>query len=72
MLLKQKDPWFVAKNNSELLSSFDKKTEKIVNENAFVEIIEDDYQDIKSFLTKLHDLSNNDFIIESEKKNDEK
>ena len=72
MLLKQKGSWFVAKNNSELLSSFDKKTEEIVNENAFVEIIEDDYQDIKSFLTKLHDLSNNDFIIEAEKKNDEK
>ena len=72
MLLKQKDPWFVAKNNSELLSSFDKKAEKIVNENAFVEIIEDDYQDIKSFLIKLHDLSNNDFMIETEKKNDEK
>ena len=72
MLLKQKDPLFVAKNNSELLSSFDKKAEKIINENAFVEIIEDDYQDIKEFLTKLHDLSNNDFMIETEKKNDEK
>ena len=72
MMLKKRKPWFVAKNNSELLSSFDKKAEKIVNENAFVEIIEDDYQDIKSFLTKLHDLSNNDFMIESEKKNDEK
>ena len=72
MLLKKRKPWFVAKNNSELLSSFDKKTEEIVNENAFVEIIEDDYQDIKSLLTKLHDLSNNDFIIETEKKNDEK
>ena len=72
MLLKNNDPWFVAKDNSELFNYFEPSSDKILNKNAFVEIIEDDYQDIKSFLTKLHDLSNNDFAIETEKKNDEK
>ena len=72
MLLKPKEPLFVAKNNEILKDCFDPTSKKIINKNAFVEIIEDDYQDIKSFLTKLHDLSNNDFEIEAEKKNDEK
>jgi hypothetical protein len=42
------------------------------NRNAFVEIKEEDFEDIKTFLTKYRNLSNNDFIIESNEKNENK
>jgi hypothetical protein len=68
MLLTNQDPWFVAENNEELFKCFDINAEKIKNKNAFVEINGDDYHDIDKFLSKLHVLSDNDFIIESDKK----
>ena len=68
MLLKNKKPWFVVKNNKILKSCFEPESDEIVNKNAFVEIRQDDYEDIKRFLTKYHSLSDNDFLIESDKK----
>ena len=64
MLLNNKKPWFVVKNNEELfdLDCFETDAESIVNKNAFVEISSEDYDDIKSFLTKFHTLYDNDFI----------
>ena len=66
MLLENKDDWFVVKNNDELKECFKSNSKKILNKNAFVEIDQDDYEDIKTFLTKYHILSDNDFNIESE------
>lgn len=65
MLLKSQDPFFVVKNNDELKDCF---TDNMSNRNAFVEIKEEDFEDIKTFLTKYRNLSNNDFIIESNEK----
>jgi hypothetical protein len=69
MLLKPQDPFFVVKNNDELKDCF---TDNMSNRNAFVEIKEEDFEDIKTFLTKYRNLSNNDFIIESNEKNENK
>ena len=44
------------------LDCFKTDAESIVNKNAFVEINAEDYDDIKSFLTKFHTLYDNDFI----------
>ena len=66
MLLKNKKPWFVVKNNKELKSCFEPQSDEIVNKNAFVEIRQDDYDDIKSFLSKYHILAEKDFDISSE------
>ena len=33
-----------------------------------MEISQEDYEDIKTFLTKYHSLSDNDFLIENEEK----
>ncbi len=68
MLLDKKDPWFVVENNKELfdLNCFKKSSRKILNKSAIVEISQDDYEDIKTFLTKYHSLSDNDFLIETE------
>jgi hypothetical protein len=69
MLLKSQDPFFVVENNDELKDCF---TDNMSNRNAFVEIKEEDFEDIKTFLTKYRNLSNNDFIIESNEKNENK
>ena len=68
MLLNEKKPWFVTKNNSKLYKCFVPDSKEILNKNAFVEIGEEDYEDIKKFLTRLHELSNNDFNLEETKK----
>ena len=72
MLLKNKKPWFVAKNNSKLYKCFVPDSKEILNKNAFVEIWEEDYEDIKKFLTRLHELSDNDFNLEETKKEETK
>jgi hypothetical protein len=68
MLLEKKDPWFIVENNNELKDCFIPTSNEILNKNAFVEIREEDYEDIKNFLTKYHSLSDNDFIIDNESK----
>lgn len=68
MLLEKKDPFFVVKDNNELKDCFNVDSDKILNTNAFVEIREEDFEDIKKFLTKYRNLSDNDFNIESEEK----
>lgn len=70
MLLDKKEPWFVVENNKELfgLNCFKTNSRKILNKTAFVEISQEDYEDIKIFLTKYHSLSDNDFLIENEEK----
>ena len=65
MLLDNTDPWFVLENYDDLKNHFDRKTKKIKNKHAFVEIKKDDYEKINSFLTKYDDLYQNDFITES-------
>ena len=68
MLLKKKEPWFIAKDNNILFKEcFDPDSTEILNKNAFVEINSNDYEDIKNFLTKYHSLSENDFDISSNK-----
>ena len=73
MLLKEPEKsWFVIKNNEGLKDCFDTDSKKIVNKHAFVEISDDDFSDIKTFLTKYHSLSDNDFnIVEADKKENE-
>ena len=68
MLLENKKPWFVAKDNDELKACFKSKSKEILNKNAFVEIKQEDYDDIKKFLDKYHILSDNDFVLETDKK----
>ena len=68
MLLENKKPWFVVKDNDELEDCFKSKSKKILNKNAFVEIKPEDYDDIKKFLDKYHILSDNDFVLETDKK----
>ena len=72
MLLENKDPWFVVKNNDELVDCFKSKSKKNLNKNAFVEIKQEDYGDIKKFLDKYHSLSDNDFVLEYDKKDETK
>ena len=71
MLLDKQKPWFVVKDNDVLKTCFKPKAGKIQNQNAFVEIEEDDYEDIQKFLTKLHELSDNDFNLEEKEKEKE-
>lgn len=72
MLLENKKPWFVVKDNEELENCFKPKSKKILNKNAFVEIKQEDYNDIKKFLDKYHILSDSDFILASDKKDETK
>ena len=74
MLLTEKDPWFVIKDNTELfvLDCFKPKSNKILNKNAFVEIGGDDYENVKLFLTKYHSFSDNDFDIGTDEKSTNK
>lgn len=65
MLLDNTDPWFVLKEYDDLKDHFDRGSGKIKNKHAFVEIKKDDYENIKSFLTKYDNLYQNDFITES-------
>ena len=64
MLLDKQKPWFVVKDNEVLKNCFKPKKTEIQNKNAFVEIEEEDYEDIQRFLTRLHELSDNDFNLE--------
>jgi len=66
MLLEKRDRWFVVENNDELKNCFKPNSTKILNKKAFVEIKQEDYENIKSFITKLKNLYDNDFILESE------
>ena len=68
MLLKSQDSYFVVENNDELKDCF---TDNMSNRNAFVEIEEEDFEDIKTFLSKYHILADKDFDISSEN-NDKK
>jgi hypothetical protein len=69
MLLDNKDSWFVVKNNTELIETekcFIKDSDKIVNKDAFVEISQNEYNEIKKFLDGFHKLSKDDFFMEDE------
>lgn len=66
LLEKPSDSWVVCKNNSELFSHFKPKSKKILNKKAFVEISKDDYEEIKSFLNEYYNLSDNDFMKDSD------
>lgn len=73
MLLVKKNHWFKPNNNKELKNCFEPDSDVILNKRAFVEIDEDDFENIKEFLDKLHTLSDNDFHeIEDDSKDDEK
>ena len=72
MLNNPEKSWFVVKNNEKLKDCFNRDSDKISNKNAFVEIIQDDYEDIQNFLTKYHSISDNDFSLESDKKEENK
>ena len=63
MLLESQDPFFVVENNDELKDCF---TNNMSNRNAFVEIKEEDFEDIKTFLSKHRILAEKDFDISSE------
>ena len=63
MLLEKRDPFFVVKDNKELENCF---TDNMSNRNAFVEIKEDDFEDVKTFLSKYHILAEKDFDTSSE------
>ena len=66
MLLKNRDPWFVVKNNDDLKDCFKADADKIQNKNAFVKILQDDYEGIQKFLTRYHELAEKDFDTSSE------
>ena len=66
MLLKNQKPWFVVENNDALIDCFKADADEIQNKNAFVEINVEDYDDIKSFLSKYHILAEKDFDTSSE------
>ena len=66
MLTDPEKSWFVVKDNTELEKHFDKDSEKISNKNAFVKILQDDYEGIQKFLTRYHELAEKDFDTSSE------
>ena len=63
MLLTKQKKWFVVKDNTELKDCFEPDTDKVLNKNAFVEINEDDYKEIKTFIDKIALLEKNDFDL---------
>ena len=71
MLLENRDPWFVVENNDALKECFNVDADKIQNKNAFVEINTEDYDDIKSFLSKYHILAESDFDTSSKNNNED-
>ena len=58
MLLKNKDDWFVVKDNDVISGCFD---DDFSNKNAFVELSEDEFKNMKKFLEEYTTLRNNDF-----------
>lgn len=66
MLINPKESWFVVKNNIELEKHFDKDSKKISNRNAFVKILQDDYEGIQKFLMRYNELAEKDFDTSSE------
>ena len=71
MLLENRNPWFVVEDNVALKECFNVNADKIQNKNAFVEINAEDYDDIKSFLSKYHILAENDFDTSSKNNNED-
>ena len=67
MLDTPEESWMVMKDDEELLEHFNHDEKK--NKTAFVEIRSEHYEDIKKFLTKYHELSNNDFDLEIKEDN---
>ena len=68
MLLKEKKPWFVAKNNKILQKCFSPDATEIQNKHAFVELNEKEYNETKEFLEKYKILCDNEFNIENSEK----
>jgi hypothetical protein len=66
MLNAPEKSWFVVEDNTELEKHFDKDSEKITNKNAFVKILQDDYEGIQKFLTRYRELAEKDFDTSSE------
>jgi hypothetical protein len=66
MLNAPEKSWFVVEDNTELEKHFDKDSEEISNKNAFVKILQDDYEDIQKFLTRYRELAEKDFDTSSE------
>jgi hypothetical protein len=66
MLLKNKKPWYVVKNDKRMLKCFDPESDKILNKKPFVEIRNKDYESLKKFFTAYHDLSKRDFDVNAE------
>jgi hypothetical protein len=69
MLLNPKDAWFVVKDNTELIEKeqcFDKNSNDIVNENAFVEISQEEYKKFNDFLKKFRSKYERDFDPEDD------
>ena len=59
MLLEEPNkPWFVLKNDKEVLKHFNH--DELKNRNAFVEIKQEDYENIKKFLIKCKNEENNE------------
>ena len=71
MLLNKKDDWFVIKNQDDIvnLDCFNTDSDVIVNDNAYVEINQSDYEYIKRFISSIKSLADNDFDISSETNN---
>ena len=71
MLLENRDPWFVVENNDAIKDCFKADADKIQNKNAFVEINAEDYDDIKSFLSKYRIFAESDFDTSSKNNNED-
>jgi hypothetical protein len=71
MLLEKRNPWFVVEDNEALKDCFNADADEIQNKNAFVEINVEDYDDIKSFLSKYHILAESDFDTSSKNNNED-
>jgi hypothetical protein len=72
MLLKNQKDWFMPKDQTELENCLEVKSNDILNKRAFVEIKEEDFQNIKEFLEKLKILKDNDFHEEDNSKEESK
>ena len=72
MLLKNQKDWFMPENQTELEKCLEVKSNDILNKRAFVEIKEEDFQNIKEFLEKLKILKDNDFHEEDDSKEESK
>ena len=72
MLLKNQSDWFIPKDQTELETCLKVKSNDILNKRAFVEIKEEDFENIKEFLEKLKILKDNDFHEEDGSKEESK